>query len=194
MIGGIVSGAGESDAFFTDVSGSAWYYDAVKFVYDYDLMDGVGGGKFNPDGTLTRAMIAQVLYNLEGAPGSYPTVFDDVAKSAWYADAVNWAAASGIVEGKGNNKFDSNAPVTRQEMAAILYRYAELKGYDVSKADSLGGYKDAAQVASWAKDAMGWAVENYVINGKGASRLDPTGTATRAEVAQILMNFCNNVL
>ena len=155
MIGGIVSGAGESDAFFTDVSGSAWYYDAVKFVYDYDLMDGVGGGKFNPDGTLTRAMIAQVLYNLEGAPGSYPTVFDDVAKSAWYADAVNWAAASGIVEGKGNNKFDSNAPVTRQEMAAILYRYAELKGYDVSKADSLGGYKDAAQVASWAKDAMG---------------------------------------
>ena len=194
VIGGIVSGAGESDAFFTDVSGSAWYYDAVKFVYDYDLMDGVGGGKFNPDGTLTRAMIAQVLYNLEGAPGSYPTVFDDVAKSAWYADAVNWAAASGIVEGKGNNKFDSNAPVTRQEMAAILYRYAELKGYDVSKADSLGGYKDAAQVASWAKDAMGWAVENYVINGKGASRLDPTGTATRAEVAQILMNFCNNVL
>ena len=194
MIGGIVSGAGESDAFFTDVSGSAWYYDAVKFVYDYDLMDGVGGGKFNPDGTLTRAMIAQVLYNLEGAPGSYPTVFDDVAKSAWYADAVNWAAASGIVEGKGNNKFDSNAPVTRQEMAAILYRYAELKGYDVSKADSLGGYKDAAQVASWAKDAMGWAVENYVINGKGAGKLDPTGTATRAEVAQILMNLCNNVL
>ena len=194
VIGGIVSGAGESDAFFTDVSGSAWYYNAVKFVYDYDLMDGVGGGKFNPDGTLTRAMIAQVLYNLEGASGSYPSVFTDVADSAWYAKAVNWAAASSIVEGKGNNKFDPDAAVTRQEMAAILYRYAELKGYDVSKANSLAGYTDASKVASWAKDAMGWAVENYVINGKGAGRLDPTGTATRAEVAQILMNFCNNVL
>ena len=194
VIGGIIGGAGESDTFFTDVPGSAWYYDAVKFVYDYDLMDGVGNNKFNPDGTLTRAMIAQVLYNLEGASGAYPSVFTDVADSAWYAKAVNWAAASGIVEGKGNNKFDPNAPVTRQEMAAILYRYAELKGYDVSKVDSLAGYTDASKVASWAKEAMGWAVENYVINGKGASRLDPTGTATRAQVAQILMNFCNNVL
>lgn len=194
VIGGIIGGAGESDTFFTDVPGSAWYYDAVKFVYDYDLMDGVGNHKFNPDGTLTRAMIAQVLYNLEGASGAYPSVFTDVADSAWYAKAVNWAAASGIVEGKGNNKFDPNAPITRQEMAAILYRYAELKGYDVSKVDSLNGYTDASKVASWAKEAMGWAVENYVINGKGASRLDPTGTATRAQVAQILMNFCNNVL
>ena len=194
VIGGIIGGAGESDTFFTDVPGSAWYYDAVKFVYDYDLMDGVGNHKFNPDGTLTRAMIGQVLYNLEGASGAYPSVFTDVADSAWYAKAVNWAAASGIVEGKGNNKFDPNAPITRQEMAAILYRYAELKGYDVSKVDSLNGYTDASKVASWAKEAMGWAVENYVINGKGASRLDPTGTATRAQVAQILMNFCNNVL
>ena len=194
VIGGIIGGAGESDTFFTDVPGSAWYYDAVKFVYDYDLMDGVGNHKFNPDGTLTRAMIAQVLYNLEGASGAYPSVFTDVADSAWYAKAVNWAAASGIVEGKGNNKFDPNAPITRQEMAAILYRYAVLKGYDVSKVDSLNGYTDASKVASWAKEAMGWAVENYVINGKGASRLDPTGTATRAQVAQILMNFCNNVL
>ena len=194
VIGGIIGGAGESDTFFTDVPGSAWYYDAVKFVYDYDLMDGVGNNKFNPDGTLTRAMIAQVLYNLEGASGAYPSVFTDVADSAWYAKAVNWAAASGIVEGKGNNKFDPNAPITRQEMAAILYRYAALKGYDVSKVDSLNGYTDASKVASWAKEAMGWAVENYVINGKGASRLDPTGTATRAQVAQILMNFCNNVL
>ena len=193
IIGGAV-GAVPSDTFFTDVPGSAWYYDAVKFVYDYDLMDGVGNNKFNPDGTLTRAMIAQVLYNLEGASGAYPSVFTDVADSAWYAKAVNWAAASGIVEGKGNNKFDPNAPITRQEMAAILYRYAVLKGYDVSKVDSLNGYTDASKVASWAKEAMGWAVENYVINGKGASRLDPTGTATRAQVAQILMNFCNNVL
>src|SRR5699024_4128468 len=111
-----------------------------------------------------------------------------------YANAVNWAAASGIVEGKGNNKFDPDAPVTRQEMAAIFYRYASYKGYDVSAAASLDRFTDASKVASWAKDAMSWAVGGYVINGKGAGRLDPTGTATRAEVAQILMNFCNNVL
>lgn len=194
VIGGIIGGAGESDTFFTDVSGSAWYYDAVKFVYDYDLMNGVGNNKFSPDTTLTRAMLAQVLYNLDEARGSYAGVFTDVTGSAWYANAVNWAAASGIVEGKGNNKFDPDAPVTRQEMAAIFYRYASYKGYDVSAAASLDRFTDASKVASWAKDAMSWAVGGYVINGKGAGRLDPTGTATRAEVAQILMNFCNNVL
>ena len=194
IVDGIAGAAGSGKEFFTDVSVGDWYYEAVKFVFDNNFMDGVGDGKFNPDGTLTRAMIAQVLYNLEGETSSYPTVFDDVAKSAWYADAVNWAAASGIVEGKGNNKFDPNAAITRQEMAAILYRYSELKGYDVSKVDSLAAFTDANKVASWAKEAMGWAVENYVINGKGAGKLDPTGTATRAEVAQILMNLCNNVL
>ena len=194
IVDDIAGAAGSGKEFFTDVSVGDWYYEAVKFVFDNNFMDGVGDGKFNPDGTLTRAMIAQVLYNLEGETGSYPTVFDDVAKSAWYADAVNWAAASGIVEGKGNNKFDPNAAITRQEMAAILYRYSELKGYDVSKVDSLAAFTDANKVADWAKDAMGWAVENYVINGKGAGKLDPTGTATRAEVAQILMNLCNNVL
>ena len=194
IVDDIAGAAGAGKEFFTDVKGSAWYYDAVKFVFDNNFMDGVGDGKFNPDGTLTRAMIAQVLYNLEGETGSYPTVFDDVAKSAWYADAVNWAAASGIVEGKGNGKFDPNAAITRQEMAAILYRYSELKGYDVSDVDSLAAFTDADKVASWAKEPMGWAVENYVINGKGNGKLDPTGTATRAEVAQILMNLCNNVL
>ena len=194
IVDDIAGAAGSGKEFFTDVKGSAWYYDAVKFVYDNGFMDGVGDNKFNPNGTLTRAMIAQVLYNLEGETSSYPTVFDDVAKSAWYADAVNWAAASGIVEGKGNNKFDPNAAITRQEMAAILYRYSELKGYDVSDVDSLAAFTDADKVASWAKEPMGWAVENYVINGKGNGKLDPTGTATRAEVAQILMNLCNNVL
>ena len=194
IVGDIAGAAGAGQEFFTDVNPGDWYYDAVKFVFDNNLMDGVGDGKFDPDGTLTRAMIAQVLYNLEGETGSYPTVFDDVAKSAWYADAVNWAAASGIVEGKGNGKFDPNAAITRQEMAAILYRYSDLKGYDVSDVDSLAAFTDADKVASWAKEAMGWAVENYVINGKGNGKLDPTGTATRAEVAQILMNLCNNVL
>lgn len=194
IVDDIAGAAGAGQEFFTDVKAGDWYYDAVKFVFDNNFMDGVGDGKFNPDGTLTRAMIAQVLYNLEGETSSYPTVFDDVAKSAWYADAVNWAAASGIVEGKGNNKFDPNAAITRQEMAAILYRYSELKGYDVSDVDSLAAFTDADKVASWAKEPMGWAVENYVINGKGNGKLDPTGTATRAEVAQILMNLCNNVL
>ena len=155
-------------------------------------MNGVGNGKFSPDTTLTRAMLAQVLYNLDEARGSYAGVFTDVTGSAWYANAVNWAAASGIVEGKGNNKFDPDAPVTRQEMAAIFYRYASYKGYSVTTNGSLSGYTDADQVSAYALEAMRWANENNLVTGTTVTTLAPTTGSTRAVAATILMRFINS--
>ena len=183
-----------SDFPFTDVALGTWYYQAVEFVYDYGYMDGVSATRFNPDGALSRGMLAKVLYNVEEEQRDFPTEFSDVPNSAWYADAVNWAAANDIVKGYGKDKFGPEDLVTREQMAAILYRYAELKGYDMSARADLSGYKDADKISSWAKDAMSWAVGNYLISGKGGKTLDPTGTATRAEVAQIVMWFCGNVL
>ena len=179
---------------FTDVALGTWYYEAVEFVYDYGYMDGVSATRFDPDGALSRGMLAKVLYNVEEEQRDFPTEFSDVPNSAWYADAVNWAAANNIVKGYGKDKFGPEDLVTREQMAAILYRYAELKGYDMSARADLSGYKDADKISSWAKDAMSWAVGNYLISGKGGKTLDPTGTATRAEVAQIVMWFCGNVL
>ena len=185
---------GSTDFPFTDVALGTWYYQAVEFVYDYGYMDGVSATRFDPDGALSRGMLAKVLYNVEEEKRDFPTEFSDVPNSAWYADAVNWAAANDIVKGYGKDKFGPEDLVTREQMAAILYRYAELKGYDMSARADLSGYKDADKISAWAKDAMSWAVGNYLISGKGGKTLDPTGTATRAEVAQIVMWFCSNVL
>ena len=184
----------DSDLPFKDVSVDSWYYDAVSYVYSNGLMNGISATRFAPNAKLNRAMIAQVLYNLEGETRSYPTVFSDVADSAWYADAVNWAADKGIVEGYGNGKFGPEDNITREQMAAILYRYADYKGYDVRAAARLDKFNDADQVSDWAEEAMSWAVAEDLMDGKGNNLLDPTGTATRAEVATILMRFCETIV
>ena len=184
----------DSDLPFKDVSVDSWYYDAVSYVYRNGLMNGISATRFAPNAKLNRAMIAQVLYNLEGETRSYPTVFSDVADSAWYADAVNWAADKGIVEGYGNGKFGPEDNITREQMAAILYRYADYKGYDVRASARLSGFADEDQVSDWAEEAMSWAVAEDLMDGKGNNRLDPTGTATRAEVATILMRFCETIV
>ena len=184
----------DSDLPFKDVSVDSWYYDAVSYVYRNGLMNGISATRFAPNAKLNRAMIAQVLYNLEGETRSYPTVFSDVADSAWYADAVNWAADKGIVEGYGNGKFGPEDNITREQMAAILYRYADYKGYDVRASARLSGFADENQVSDWAEEAMSWAVAEDLMDGKGNNRLDPTGTATRAEVATILMRFCETIV
>ena len=184
----------DSDLPFKDVSVDSWYYDAVSYVYSNGLMNGISATRFAPNAKLNRAMIAQVLYNLEGETRSYPTVFSDVADSAWYADAVNWAADKGIVEGYGNGKFGPEDNITREQMAAILYRYADYKGYDVRASARLSGFADEDQVSDWAEEAMSWAVAEDLMDGKGNNRLDPTGTATRAEVATILMRFCETIV
>ncbi len=178
---------------FNDVSESEWFYEAVKYVYDNGMMNGVSDTSFAPYSNLTRGMIAQVLYNLEGKPAVSGSAYTDVAADQWYNDAVNWAAQKGIVTGYGDGTFGPLDNITREQMAAILYRYAQYKGYDVSAKGDLTAFTDGNTVSDWAKDAMSWAVGTALFNGKGDGILDPTTTATRAEVAKILMTYCENV-
>lgn len=177
---------------FTDVDTGDWFYEAVQYAYGNGMMNGVGNNLFAPSSNLTRSMIAQVLYNLEGTPVGSSGVFTDVAAGQWYADAVNWAAANDIVGGYGNGKFGPEDDITREQMAQILYNYAMFKGYDVSVQGNLSVFNDGATTSDWALSAMKWAVGSGLLQGYNGN-LNPTGTATRAEVAQILMNFCENI-
>lgn len=177
---------------FTDVASGAWYYDAVSFVYKRGLMAGTGDNLFSPNVTTSRGMIVTILYRLDGSPSASSAGFTDVASGQWYTDAVNWAAANDIVAGYGNGLFGPNDTVTREQMAVILYRYAQYKGYDTSASNSLNGYTDVGGVSSWALTAMQWANAEGLINGTSGTTLSPTNGATRAEVAQILMRFCEN--
>lgn len=178
---------------FIDVDPDSWYYGAVEYAYENGLMNGVAADQFAPQTTLTRAMMAAVLANLENGSANTSGSFGDVADGAWYADAVNWAAENGIVNGYEDGTFRSDAPLTREQMAAFLYNYAAYKGYDVSATNDLAQFSDAAQVSSWAADVVKWAVGADLLHGVGDDKLAPTGTATRAEVAAILANFCENV-
>lgn len=174
---------------FTDVDANAWYAEAVTYVSDNGIMNGTSATTFAPTMNLTRNMMAQILYNMEKQPdvtGSNP--FNDVPAGQWYTDAVVWAAANDIVTGY-NGSFQPNASITREQMAAILYRYAQYKGYDTSAKGSLDTFTDGSATSGWAVEAMTWAVGKGILSGKGNGKLDPTGTATRAEVAQIMMNF-----
>ena len=177
---------------FSDVGVDDWFYEAVQYVYENGMMNGVGNNLFAPSSNLTRGMIAQVLYNLESTPAAGNGVFTDVAANQWYADAVNWAAANDIVGGYGNGKFGPEDDITREQMAQILYNYAIFKGYDVSVQGGLSTFNDGAKTSDWALSAMKWAVGSGLLQGYNGN-LNPTGTATRAEVAQILMNFCENI-
>ena len=180
---------------FTDVTSGDWFYDAVAYVYDKGMMEGTTDTTFAPTMNLTRSMIAQVLYNLEERPEAPGAAgFPDVAAGAWYADAVNWAAARGIVKGYDTGAFGPEDSVTREQLAAILYRYAQAKGYDTTQGGmAVREFSDSASISDWAQAAMSWAVNAQVLSGKGNGVLDPQGTATRAEVAQMLMNFGEHV-
>ena len=180
---------------FTDVTSGDWFYDAVAYVYDKGMMEGTTDTTFAPTMNLTRSMIAQVLYNLEERPEAPGAAgFPDVAADAWYADAVNWAAAQGIVKGYDTGAFGPEDSVTREQLAAILYRYAQAKGYDTTQSGmAVREFSDSASISDWAQTAMSWAVNAQVLSGKGNGVLDPQGTATRAEVAQMLMNFGEHV-
>ena len=143
---------------------------------------------------MTRGEIAQTLYNLEGRPAvSGNTSFEDVSASAWYADSVNWAASMGVMNGYGNGNFGPEENITREQVATILYNYAQYKGYDMRTSSDLSGYQDASSISDWARSEMEWAVGNHLINGRTSSLLDPSGDATRAEVAKILWFFCEGI-
>ena len=177
---------------FADVPSGSWYYDDVAYVYDTGLMTGLTATAFGPNLSTTRGMIVTILYRLDGSPSASSAGFTDVTSGQWYTDAVNWAAANDIVAGYGNGLFGPNDTVTREQMAVILYRYAQYKGYDTSASNSLNGYTDVGGVSSWALTAMQWANAEGLINGTSGTTLSPTNGATRAEVAQILMRFCEN--
>ena len=180
---------------FADVPASAWYYNAVEYVYENGLMSGVSGGRFAPDDTLTRAMLVQTLYAMEGKPQvSGGEDFSDVEEGDWYAAAVAWAAENGLVSGVGGDRFAPNDALTREQMALILYRYAQNEGYKTSQSGKgTEGYLDASSISSYAVKAMDWAVNAGLLSGKGNNTLAPTAGATRAEVAQIFMMFCQEV-
>lgn len=178
---------------FTDLNVNAWYHDGVHYCLDEGLMEGYGGGLFGPNDTLSRAQLCQIVYNMEGQPAATGgSVFDDVADGAWYADAVTWAAENGIVGGYGNGKYGPDDPITREQLAAILWRYAKYKGYDVSVGEDTNilSYTDALEISEYAIPAMQWACGAGVIEGVTDSTLVPQGDATRAQAAVMLMRFC----
>ncbi len=175
---------------FADVGESDWFFAAVKYVSQRGLMEGVTSSAFGPDSEMTRAMLVTVLYRMEGKPAvSAQNGFSDVKEGEWYTEAVKWASANKIAAGYGSGAFGTYDSVTREQMAAVLYNYSKHKGYDVNKSAALSSFSDTAELSSWAENAMKWAVSEGLINGTSADRLSPKGTATRAQVATILMRF-----
>lgn len=180
---------------FTDVKEDDWFCGAVQFVVSNGLFNGTGKHQFSPEENMSRAMLVTVLWRYEGMPQEGKNIFTDVPAGTWYTEAVQWAAENGIVNGVGNGRFDPDGELTREQMAAILYRYAEGRNLDVTARGNLSGFADASTVSGYAKDAMQWAVAEGLIGGMkngGRMVLAPSGSATRAQVATILMRFIEN--
>ena len=175
---------------FTDVSEKDWFYGDVMFVYENGLMLGTSKTLFSPHGTATRGMMATILWRMEGSPAPKgKNSFTDVEDGKWYADAITWTAENGIFAGYGKDKFGPDDPITREQLAAIFYRYADYKGYDLAVKGNLDKFKDADKITDYAKTAMQWAVGSGLMKGKSGNLLDPQGTATRAEIAAMLHRF-----
>ena len=175
---------------FTDVSEKDWFYGDVMFVYENGLMLGTSKTLFSPHGTATRGMMATILWRMEGSPAPKgKNSFTDVEAGKWYADAITWTAENSIFAGYGKDKFGPDDPITREQLAAIFYRYADCKGYDLTVKGNLDKFKDADKITDYAKTAMQWAVGSGLVKGKSGNLLDPQGTATRAEIAAMLHRF-----
>lgn len=175
---------------FSDVKESDWFFEAVNYVYTQKLMNGTSDTLFSPNASLTRAMLVTILYRYEGEPVvTAQNPFSDVAARQWYTEAVIWANTNGIVTGYGNGKFGPTDNITREQFAAILYRYAQKKSFDTSKTTDLSAYTDAGQISAYALEAMKWANATDLIAGRTQTTLAPLGTATRAETAMLLMKF-----
>ena len=184
------------EATFADVSETAWYKNSVDYAVEHGLMNGTGSNTFEPESTMTRAMLVTVLWRYANAPKPGANPFTDVPNGKWYTDAVAWAAENGVVNGVGDGKFEPDGSVTREQMATILYRYAQKVGIDTSKHTELSAFPDASRVSAYARAPMQWIVAEGVIGGSrenGQDWLNPQGNATRAEVATILMRFIENV-
>ena len=193
LLPGTALAAGENP--FTDVPASHWAHDDITYVYENDLMNGTDGSLFSPESTTTRAQVVTVLYRLAGQPAAdWENPFWDVPASAWFHDAVTWAWENDITGGVSSTHFGAGNAVTREQLAAFLYRYAQDQGYDTSARADLSGYSDAGLVSSYATEALSWANATGLITGTTATTLSPQGSATRAQVATILSRFCQDVI
>ena len=181
---------------FQDVGAGAWFQGAVEYVYRAGLMAGTGDTTFEPNAKLTRAMTAQILYNLEGQPEvtGEATFTDMNTPPDWSMDAIAWAQDTGVVAGMGNNTFAPNLKVTREQFAQMLYNYAKYKKFDLTKAGDLTKFPDEVSISTWAEAALSWANGNGLINGHENGTLDPQGNTVRGQAASILMNFDLNVV
>lgn len=179
---------------FNDVKVTSWFYDEVKYVYENGLMTGTSDTTFSPNGTTTRGMVVTILWRLDGEPDSTEMRFADVAAGRYYTDAVMWASSNNIAGGHGDGNFGPNDPITREQLAVILYRYAHHKGYDVSGEADLSAFTDRDTTSDYAVNAMAWANDTGLITGVTDTTLAPLGNATRAQVAAILMRFCEGVV
>lgn len=175
---------------FIDVKEGQWFYDAVKYVHTHELFDGMTSTQFQPDTAMSRGMMVTVLYRMEGKPATGDCTFADVEKGSWYEDAIAWASSKGIVNGMENNLYRPDTNITREQMITIFFRYATYKGYDVSGRATLDTFADGDKVASWATDAMKWAVKIGLIEGDDNNALNPQGNAKRSEMAAVFMRFC----
>lgn len=178
---------------FTDTAKGAWYQGAVEYVYRNSIMTGTSATSFEPNAPLSRAMVAQILYNLEGQPTvEGESTFAD-ASGHWAVNAIAWAQQTGVVNGYEDNTFRPNRAVSREELAQMLYNYAKVKGYDLTASGDLTAFPDGSKVSSWAEAAMAWANGNELINGHDDGTLQPGGDSTRAQAASILMSFDLNL-
>ena len=179
---------------FNDVDAKDWFYTPVKYVYDKKMMTGTDKDTFSPDLVMTRAMLVSILHRLEKAPLIDETVFSDVADGQWYSAAVNWAASAGIVSGYEDGTFRADEAITREQLAAVLCRYAVYKGYAQEIYADVSRYKDVAQVSDYALASVKWAVAVGLLSGMDQETLVPQGAATRAQAAAMLMRLCEQVM
>lgn len=177
---------------FRDVPDGAWYLPAVRYAYDEKIMTGTSGNTFEPESRLTRAQMTQILYNMEGQPSVNGDAFSDVQNGDWFFKAVNWAASQGVVNGVGGGRFDPNSSITREQMVVMLCNYANYKDNETDDLVDLSAYTDAASISDYAYAPLQWAVGEGIISGVTETTIQPKGTATRAQVAQVLMTFCQN--
>ena len=186
--------SGGEERIFSDVESFAWYAEAVRFVVEQGIMQGIGGGLFDPNGVMNRSMLVTMLHRLAGEPGGGTASFTDVSAGIWYSDAVAWAASAELPGGYGDGRFGPTDAVTREQVAALLFRYAQLQKLELAADQSVPDFSDTASVSGWAKEAMDWAVRTGLLSGKNGGILDPLGTATRAEVVAILMRFSQSTV
>ena len=186
--------AAESTSPFKDVKPSDWFYDAVQYAYENDLMSGTGDERFSPDEVVTRGMLVTVLYKMDGRPEASDLPFTDVPSDEWYADPIAWASENGIVSGYGDGKFGPNDPVSREQMATILYQYAQYKDYDLSALGSVPAFSDGDKAGRYALTPLSWAVGKGVISGIGNNLLAPNENIERSHVAAVMKSFCEKVV